>query len=148
MPLKILCLIHAAGDDDVIGYVEHCEGMRNAQGSSRTMCGIYVVGTECAHEGLPGWHPAAARGRVKLVVKPNIKWMGEIRTADSMYPTSVAHNIHPAFLNPARIFRSQCCRRPLSASRTPTHKRGRHINHFLITCAMSPTEKTTAVVAL
>ena len=144
MPLKILCLIHGAGDEDVIGYIEHCKGMQNAQARGRCVAYIGWLGTECAREGLPRWQ-YAARGRV---VRPNTKWMGEICTADSTYPTSAAYNIHPAFLSPARIFRSQCCHSPLSASRTLTHRRGRHINHFFIACAMSPTEETTVAVAL
>jgi len=50
------------------------------------------------------WPSAPARGKVKLVVKPNIEWMGKIRTADSMHPTSAAHNIHTAFHAPESMF--------------------------------------------
>jgi hypothetical protein len=41
--LKILRLIENAGDEDAIGLVERCEGIRHAQGSSRTACRISNV---------------------------------------------------------------------------------------------------------
>ena len=36
-----------------------------------------------------GWLASGpARGRVKLVDEPNIEWLDEVHTADSMYPSS------------------------------------------------------------
>jgi hypothetical protein len=63
-------------------------------------------------------------------------------------PPRAAYAIHPAILVHESMFRIQCGRRPLSASRTLTHKRVRHISQFLIACTMFPAEETIVAVIL
>jgi hypothetical protein len=77
-----------------------------------------------------GWVASGpTKGRMKLVDLSNIEWLDKIHTADSMYPTSrnVQH-LSCAFLVQESVFRSQCGRRPSSASSTPTRKQVCHIS--------------------
>ena len=98
-----------------------------------------------------GWVASVpARGRVRLVDQPNIKWLNELHTADSMYPPRAMYSIRPAPVSfPRAYFEAGTAVVLFPASRTPTYEQVCHISCFLIACAiMFRMEKTTMAVVV
>ena len=78
-PLKVVCLVDSAGDEDEIG-----EGIWHVL----SWYAAYRMLWRTEHVKMAGWqYSAPARERARLVDQPNIEWMDEIRTAHSTYPT-------------------------------------------------------------
>jgi hypothetical protein len=97
-PLKTLCLTDSTGDEkkwgmidsaeneDTMGYVECCEGICRAGGSSGWQYAWYGMGSRAEHVKLAG--SAHVREGRKFSSPTNVEQIDGIRTARSIYPTS------------------------------------------------------------
>ena len=143
MPLKISCLIGSCGDE--IGYVERCAGIwctRGAlvDGMQRIECRMW---SRIEHIKLARWqYSVPARGRMKLSIcnRALIVWKNTYHLAQGVAPTLPSSFTRAYFKASTAVV--------LFPPRDLTRKQVRHINRFLIACAMFPAEETTPAFVL